>query len=153
MDRIIQHKPHHLAHYEEDLVFFIKEVALDRDCVMASVTEDRVLPSDSYGSNGFFLADEGLGRAYIRVFYYRPTGAYYTTMTYSPWPAFSTDPIREEKEWGSLREALSAEHRIYRYYRHESRCPMPFLDNYVKYRLTAEAVTRVEEEVATQIRG
>jgi hypothetical protein len=152
---VIQQRPFHLSYYEEDLVYFIREQSLlDTEEVSRSCTtppsdfflaKEVVFATDEPAKEVVFATDEP-GRVYVRVFYRPSSMTYSVTMTYTPWPAFSEDPFRTHDGYPTLREALAQVHRTYRYYRHDTRRPVPFYENYVDHRLTADAMNRLEEE-------
>ena len=142
--RIIQQRPFHLSYYENDLHYIIKEVSLI--CDTTKIRKE----GDSPTEEGYFLAIDGPDRAYIRVFYYKPTNEFRVEMTFTPWPAFAEDPFRSGSSIlvgePSLHSALEGVHRMYFYYRHESRRPVPYYDYYVDVTLTPEAIQRIKNE-------
>jgi hypothetical protein len=132
--------------------FLAKEVVLATD----EPAKEVVFATDEPAKEVVFATDEPAkevvlatdepGRVYVRVFYRPSSMTYSVSMTYTPWPAFSEDPFRTHDGYPTLREALAQVHRTYRYYRHDTRRPVPFYENYVDHRLTADAMNRLEEE-------
>lgn len=144
---IIQQRPFHLSCYEDDLSYRIKEVSLVRDCRVVRKVGDT--PKD----NEYFLAIDGPDRAYVRIFYCKSTKEYAVAMTFTPWPAFAEDPFRSGASIlvgeSSLRDALEKVHRMYFYYRHEPRRPVPYVDYYMEVTLTPEAINGIQKEYNT----
>jgi hypothetical protein len=90
---------------------------------------------------------DGHDKVYLRVFYYRPDKKYYASLTYAPWPAFADDPLIAMEGHDTVRGALDQVFRVYSYYRHESRKPVPFLQDYTDYRMTGDAIRLVEQKM------
>jgi hypothetical protein len=142
---IIQQRPFHLSYYEDDLSYRIKEVSLVRDCQV--VRKEGDTPKD----NEYFLAIDGPDRAYVRMFYCKSTKEYAVAMTFTPWPAFAEDPFHSGSSVlvgeSSLQRALEGIHRMYFYYRHESRRPVPYDGYYMDVVLTPEAIADICENL------
>ena len=155
---VIQSRPFHLYHYEDDLCYFVEELSRESDCL--TTNNSTQAPSE----DGFFLVSDGIGQdgqnkdsqdkdstIYLRVLYYRPDQTWYASLTYAPWPAFVDDPLLSMEGFSRWRDALEQTFRVYSYYRHETRKPAPFLHHYTDYRLTEEAIQRLEKKVTTKI--
>lgn len=155
---VIQSRPFHLSHYEDDLCYFVEELSRESDCL--TTNNSTQAPSE----DGFFLVSDGDFRdsqdsqenkdshnspIYLRVLYYRPEQTWYASLTYAPWPAFADDPLLSMEGFSRWRDALEQTFRVYSYYRHETRKPIPFLYHYTDYRLTEEAIQRLEKKVTT----
>lgn len=140
--RIIQQRPFHLSYYEKDLEYNIYEVSLIRDCHVIQKVGSPPPTSD------YFLATYGPDRAYVRIFQYLPTHEYRVMMTLTPWPSFAEDPFYSGSSPmvgdPSLRHALEMTHRIYFYYRHEAKCPIPYKEYYMDVQLSTDIIKEIE---------
>ena len=137
---VFQVRPFHLSHYDDELCYFVEELSRESDCLLIGDSGNEVCEA-----NDFFSVADGHDKVYLRVFYYRPDKKYYASLTYAPWPAFADDPLIAMKGHDTVHGALDQVFRVYSYYRHESRKPVPFLQDYTDYRMTGEAIQRVEQ--------
>ena len=142
---VFQARPFHLSHYDDELCYFVEELSRESDCLLIGDSENG--SGNDKPSNDFFSVADGHDKVYLRVFYYRPDQKYYASLTYAPWPAFADDPLIAMKGHDTVRGALDQVFRVYSYYRHETRKPVPFLQDYTEYRMTGEAIRLVEQKM------
>ena len=146
---VFQARPFHLSHYDDELCYFVEELSRESDCLLIGGSENGSEngSGNDKPSNDFFSVADGHDKVYLRVFYYRPDQKYYASLTYAPWPAFADDPLIAMKGHDTVRGALDQVFRVYSYYRHETRKPVPFLQDYTDYRMTGEAIRLVEQKM------